>query len=96
MTPEQQMKNLEARLSDFATEISKLEGQLKYADSKLRETYQQEINELRQRRRRVEERLAEARLKKAESWSEENLGAGIMEAVDEIGQRLSRLLSRVK
>ena len=96
MTPEQQIKNLEGRLNNYATEITKLEGQLKYADSKLRETYQQEINDIRKRRRRVEEQLAEARLKEAESWSDENLGAGIMEALDEIGQRLNRLLSRVK
>ncbi len=96
MTPEQQIKHLEGRLNKYTTEITKLEGQLKYADAKLGETYQHEISDLRQRRRKVEERLAEARLKEAESWSDENFGAGIMEALDEIGERLSRLLSRVK
>ena len=96
MTPEQQIKHLEARLNGYATEITKLEGQSKYADTKLRETYEHEINDLRQRRRRIEQQLANARLKKAESWSDENLGAGIMEALDEIGQRLNRLLAKVK
>ena len=96
MTPERQIKQLEARLNDYAIEITKLEGQLKYADTKLRETYQHEINDLQQSRRRAGEQLAEARLREAESWSDENLGAGIMEALDEIGQKLSRLLSKMK
>ena len=96
MTPEQQIKHLENRLNDYGSEITKLEGKLKYADAKLRETYQNEIDDLRQRRHRVEGQLAQARLNKAESWSDENLGAGIAEALDEIGQRLSRLFSKVK
>lgn len=97
MTREQQIQQLERRLNELDGEIRKLEGDLgMVTDSKRRETYRGELKVLHEKRHVAEERLAQARLEKAESWEEDTLLTGILEIFDEIGARLQRLGGKIR
>lgn len=97
MARKEQIDQLGVRLDELNGRIRAMERELgRIADSKRRETYRGELKVLREKRHVAEERLAELRLREAESWEDEDFLSGVLEIFDEIGERLQRLGERVR
>lgn len=95
MTPEEEIQRLETRLAEFEEKLSDVSAHLERADPKLREAYAKELRVLEEKKQHAHDRLAELRVQKAESWADEDLRATVFEVFDEIGRRLSRLISSI-
>lgn len=80
---------LEQRLSCYAERIAELEQ--RGAQSSQVDPFHKELSSLLERYRSVEERLADLRLEKAQSWQEHTADAGLLRVFDDIGQRIDRL-----
>ena len=72
-----------------------LEAELGRADAKLRQDLGLELLALRRRFRRAEQHLGRARLEAAESWTEDDLGTGILAICDALGRRIDGLFTRL-
>ena len=96
MSIDEQIRQLEKRLSDWEAEMSELEAEIAASDKdpKVKEGLLSELESLQARRRTAGERLAELRTREAESWADDTLLTGILEIFDDIGRRLDAVVSR--
>ena len=91
----QEIERLEQQQVSCDTEIKSLQAQFHNIDPKLRERYEQKIKLLDEKWHRVGERLAELRLREAESWEEDHMLTGLHEVFDDIGRRVDELISKL-
>ena len=87
------MDRFERWLADFDERIAALEDMVSQADGYRQRSLQNELDKLRVRRHKAGEHLAEMRLMDAESWSESDFRTSVFAVFDDIGARLSRLLT---
>ena len=85
---------LERRLSELNADISNIESEMDRADAKLRNTYGERLKSIQERRRGVQERLAELRLQKALAWEQNEFVTGVERVLDRIGRGQDRMTTR--
>lgn len=95
MNSEEEVQRLETRLAEFEKKLSDVAAHLEGANPKLREAYAKEMRVLEEKKHLAHERLAALRVQQAESWADEDFRATVFEVFDDIGRRLSRLLSSI-
>jgi hypothetical protein len=89
-----EIRILERRFNELTKVISDVEHAMQHADPKLRKTYSARLTSILQRRRTVQDRLAELRLKKALAWEESDVATGLERVIDRLSQGLERLTAR--
>lgn len=92
---EKAIQRLETQLNGWEHRIEELEAELDRIGPRTRSRYFRDVQELKERRDAAKSRLSQLRLKKAESWEEEDLQAGLIRVFDDIGCRVNRLVSKV-
>lgn len=92
---EEAIRRLENQLDGWDDRIHQLENELERFGPRTRSRYFRDIQELKERRDAVKNRINLLKIRRAESWEEEDLQAGILRVFDDIGIRVNRLVSRV-
>lgn len=90
-----EIQRLENLLARYGARIEVLEDEIAGADAKLREDLQRAMAEIHKRQRHAESNLSQARLQHAESWEEEDFGAGLIAIFDDLGRRIDGLFGRI-
>ena len=89
-------RSFQAELERYSAQLTRIEAELEKARPAVREELRREMHALEERREKTGAYLAELRLKSAQSWAEEDFWAATRAALDEIGKRIDRLLSRLR
>ena len=87
---------LEDKLAEWDARIGQLRAMMNQGDYSLRACCKQELDMLAEKRHQAEAAVSELRLREAESWEEENFRTGLLDIFDEIGNRLNRLVTRMR
>jgi chromosome segregation ATPase len=88
------VQKLKARMDEWNAEIDKIEAKADQAEAESRIEYQKQLENLRARRKEVEDKMAE--LQQAGDGAWEDLKAGIESARDALGNALKSAASRFK
>ncbi|MFZ7110071.1 MAG: coiled coil domain-containing protein [Desulfatiglandales bacterium] len=88
------VKKLKAKMDEWNAEIDKIEAQADQAEAEAKIEYYRQVEDLRAKRRDVEDKMAE--LQKAGDGAWEDLKAGIESAWDSLGNALKSAASRFK
>ncbi len=92
---EERIRQLETRLAGWENRIDELEEELARSEAAIRNRYFRDLQDLKEKRDAARNRIAELRLRRAESWEDDDLQAGIIRVFDDIGSRINRLFSNV-
>ena len=87
-------KKVQAQIDEWNAEIDKLKAQAARARADVQINYNNQIEELRQRKETVSEKLAQLKEASEESW--EDLKAGIEEGIDLLKTTVDSIISRYK
>lgn len=88
------LQNLKAKMDEWNAEIDKIEAKADQAEAESKIEYEKQLEDLRAKRKDVEEKMAE--LQQAGDGAWEDLKAGIEIAWDSLGNALKSAASRFK
>ncbi len=91
---EKAIQRLENQLRDWEHRIDELEVELERSGALTCGRCFRDVQELKERRDAAQNRLLRLRRRQVQSWEEEDLQAGIVRVLDDIGCRLNRLLAQ--